>query len=43
MEHIKMTAFLVLICCVVLALLLPAKLDPAIRLKEWNEKHKGTK
>lgn len=31
------TGFLVLLILIVVALLLPARFDPAIRLKEWTE------
>jgi hypothetical protein len=33
-----MTTTLILVGLVVFALLLPARYDPAIRLKEWNER-----
>jgi hypothetical protein len=35
-----MTTILILVGLVVFALLLPAKYDPAIRLKEWTEREK---
>lgn len=33
-----MNEFLIIICLVALALLLPCKYDPAIRLKDWTER-----
>lgn len=33
-----MTAFGILLLCVIVALLIPSRFDPAIRLKEWNIK-----
>jgi hypothetical protein len=35
-----MTTILILVGLVVFALLLPARYDPAIRLKEWTEREK---
>lgn len=38
-----MTAILVLICLVAIALVIPPRYDPAIRLKEYNESKKYIK
>jgi hypothetical protein len=35
-----MTTILILVGLIVFALLLPARYDPAIRLKEWTEREK---
>jgi hypothetical protein len=34
-----MTTILVLAMLVLIAFLLPARYDPAIRLKEWSDRH----
>jgi hypothetical protein len=37
-----MTEFVILILLIAIALLLPAKYDPAMRLKEWTERKDPT-